>query len=73
MCKLQLFIILLQEKFDSGSGWPSFYDLEEGNSVKEVNDYSYGMTRVEVNAVSVILTWAMFFLMVRNQQVLGIV
>ena len=37
-----------KKKFDSGSGWPSFYGLEEENSVKEVNDYSHGMTRVEV-------------------------
>ena len=37
-----------KKKFDSGSGWPSFYELEEENSVKEVKDYSHGMVRVEV-------------------------
>ena len=37
-----------KKKFDSGSGWPSFYELEEEKSVKEITDHSYGMTRVEV-------------------------
>ena len=35
-------------KYDSGSGWPSFWaDLPEG-SVKEHSDASHGMRRVEV-------------------------
>ena len=37
-----------KEKYSSGSGWPSYYDvLNEGN-VKKVDDYSYGMTRIEI-------------------------
>ncbi len=37
-----------ETKYDSGSGWPSFWsDLPEG-SVIETPDTSYGMRRVEV-------------------------
>jgi peptide-methionine (R)-S-oxide reductase len=35
-------------KFDSGSGWPSFYDVANTKSVKLVDDDSLGMHRVEV-------------------------
>ncbi|KAJ8245367.1 hypothetical protein GJAV_G00270000 [Gymnothorax javanicus] len=35
-------------KFDSSSGWPSFYDLIEQNSVVLTDDFSHGMHRVEV-------------------------
>lgn len=34
-------------KFESGSGWPSFYTTIEGN-VKEIKDSSHGMVRTEV-------------------------
>lgn len=35
-------------KFDSGSGWPSFYDVANTKSVKLAQDTSHGMHRVEV-------------------------
>ena len=35
-------------KFDSGTGWPSFYEPIAGGSVEEHEDRSYGMRRVEV-------------------------
>lgn len=35
-------------KFDSGSGWPSFYDALDRKKVKEHVDTSHGMRRVEV-------------------------
>jgi peptide-methionine (R)-S-oxide reductase len=35
-------------KFDSGSGWPSFYQPIEKDSVESHEDNSYGMRRVEV-------------------------
>lgn len=35
-------------KFDSGSGWPSFYDPANTEAVKPVEDTSHGMHRVEV-------------------------
>ena len=35
-------------KFDSGSGWPSFYDVANTDAVKLAEDDSLGMKRVEV-------------------------
>lgn len=35
-------------KFDSGSGWPSFFDVASRGSVKLTEDLSQGMHRVEV-------------------------
>ena len=35
-------------KYDSGSGWPSFYQPLNAESVLEVSDESHGMRRVEV-------------------------
>ena len=36
------------DKFDSGSGWPSFTRTVEGAPVTENRDFSYGMIRTEV-------------------------
>src|SRR5262245_13954984 len=35
-------------KYESGSGWPSFYEPKEGENIKEAVDHSHGMTRTEV-------------------------
>jgi peptide-methionine (R)-S-oxide reductase len=35
-------------KFDSGSGWPSFYEAIEGGRVRTEEDHTLGMRRVEV-------------------------
>ena len=35
-------------KYDSGSGWPSFFDVESADAVQEITDVSHGMRRVEV-------------------------
>lgn len=35
-------------KYDSGSGWPSFYQPAESNMIDEHHDASHGMVRVEV-------------------------
>ena len=35
------------EKFDSGTGWPSFYDVASNISVHTKTDTSLGMSRVE--------------------------
>lgn len=45
VCENQLFEA--GEKFDSGSGWPSFFKPVDG-SVKFCEDFSHGMARVEV-------------------------
>ena len=36
------------DKFDSGSGWPSFVRPVEGAAVSELSDRGHGMTRTEV-------------------------
>jgi methionine-R-sulfoxide reductase len=35
-------------KFDSGTGWPSFYDAVDADSVDLIEDRSHGMVRTEV-------------------------
>ena len=35
-------------KYNSGSGWPSFYQPADGVDIEEERDDSHGMTRVEV-------------------------
>jgi peptide-methionine (R)-S-oxide reductase len=35
-------------KYDSGSGWPSFYQPADKSKVDEHTDRTYGMTRTEV-------------------------
>ena len=35
-------------KFESGSGWPSFYDVVEQGRVEQKRDFSHGMNRIEV-------------------------
>lgn len=38
-----------EHKFESGSGWPSFYDIAKSDAVKLEDDSSLGVRRVEVN------------------------
>ncbi len=45
-CDLELFPS--KTKYESGSGWPSFYEVAEEGHVESIVDHSHGMTRVEV-------------------------
>jgi len=37
-----------EHKYDSGSGWPSFWLPMAGESVRSIKDSSHGMIRIEV-------------------------
>ncbi|MDV7340019.1 peptide-methionine (R)-S-oxide reductase MsrB [Terasakiella sp. A23] len=38
-----------ETKYDSGSGWPSFFEPMNGESVEEHRDETHGMIRTEVH------------------------
>ena len=51
VCGKKLF--LSDTKFESGSGWPSFWETAEDGSVRKITDTSHGMRRVEVTCADV--------------------
>jgi peptide-methionine (R)-S-oxide reductase len=45
-CGTELF--LSEHKYDSHSGWPSFFDVSNNQNVLSITDKSHGMIRTEV-------------------------
>lgn len=41
-----------EHKYDSGSGWPSYFQPISGAPIKELSDVSHGMRRIEVRCGS---------------------
>ncbi|MBW3665641.1 MAG: peptide-methionine (R)-S-oxide reductase MsrB [Actinobacteria bacterium] len=50
VCKAPLFSSGV--KYDSGSGWPSFWEPETDASVRTLADHSHGMVRTEVRCAN---------------------
>lgn len=46
VCEIPLFSS--EQKFDSGCGWPAFFDELKDANIKKIKDYSHGMVRTEV-------------------------
>ena len=45
-CNTELFSS--EHKYESHSGWPSFFDIIESKNLKLIEDKSHGMSRIEV-------------------------
>jgi peptide-methionine (R)-S-oxide reductase len=48
MCLLQTSLFDSKTKFESGTGWPSFYKAIHKDAILEIPDDSFGMSRTEI-------------------------
>ena len=49
-CQAKLFSS--ETKYDSGTGWPSFFDLVSPEAIQRIEDRSHGMLRVEARCAT---------------------
>ena len=49
-CGTELFTS--ESKYESGSGWPSFYEALDPEKIEEIEDRSHGMVRTEVRCAT---------------------
>lgn len=50
VCNVPLFTS--DTKYESGSGWPSFFQPVSDHAVKEIHDFSHGMERIEIKCAN---------------------
>jgi len=50
VCKNQLFSS--DTKYDSGTGWPAFWEIAKASAIKKSEDRSLGMVRTEVTCAN---------------------
>lgn len=57
-----------QTKYDSGCGWPSFYEPVSEESIRYIKDLSHGMQRIEIRCGNCDAIWGMSSLTGRSQR-----
>lgn len=50
VCDVPLF--MSESKYDSGCGWPSFYEPVSDTAISYIKDFSHGMERIEIRCGS---------------------
>ena len=66
LCDLPLF--RSSAKFESGTGWPSFYQPFDPEHLRYISDESHGMIRTEIRCSAVAVIWDMSLRMARPRR-----